>query len=218
MNLMIQPKQFQPKWNLEVPERSKLLEIARLYASVFADKPWYEYKVCPQKHYYSQEQANLTSCTKCYQPLNLAYPEEERADYITKEISNPDGTLITVEDEGEIIAACWGYTCTMDELKLKYDSPEMEKKAIDSIQTAKKVQKIFYFSEIMVKIAMQGKGIGKQIAKCLFDKALTLDLNVVMRTRNDSPMVTIADKMSMTQIIQTGEDSDNLNRVLYIKL
>src|SRR5262245_23061811 len=122
-------QQLQQVCYTQLPENGKLVKIARLYANAFADLPWNEYKVCQDGHYFGRQQAELTSCTTCLQPLKIAYPEKETADYITKEVTKPKGTLITFEDEnGEVFAAGWGYACTTEELQAKYSSSEMKEK------------------------------------------------------------------------------------------
>lgn len=129
--LSIQAPLLQQVCYTQLPEKSKLLKIARLYANAFADLPWNEYKVCPNSHFFGRLESELTSCSNCSQPLKMAYPEEETVDYITKEITKPEGTLITFEDEnGEVFAAGWGYACTAEELQSKYSSSEMKEKVV----------------------------------------------------------------------------------------
>ena len=204
----------------KLPENGKLVNLARLYANAFAGPPWNEYKVCQNGHYFGVQQAELISCTDCSQPLKPAYPEKESAGYIAKEVTKPEGTLITMEDEsGEIFAAGWGYACTTEELQAKYNSSEMKEKVVNKIrQAAEKVQRVFYLSEIMVDTSVRKRGIATKITQCLSETAQSLNLNMVMRTRSDSPMVQIANNMKMSQIIGLGEDTDNPNRVLYIKI
>jgi hypothetical protein len=213
------PTQLKQVSYTQMPERDKLLKIARLYANAFADLPWNEFKVCPEGHYFGRQQAELTSCTNCSQPLKLAYPEEETADYITKEISKVEGTLITFEEEnGGVFAAGWGYVCSAEDLRAKYNSSEMKEKVVGRIwRTAEKVERVFYLSEIMVDASVRKQGIATKIAKDLVVKAQSLKLNSVMRTRIDSPMVYIANNMQMAQVISMGEDKDNENRVLFLK-
>lgn len=203
-----------------IPEAKKLPRIAKLYANAFAGAPWNEYKVCPNNHYFGLKQAELTNCTDCNQDLKLAYPEKETADYIAREVGKQNGNLITFEDKtGEVFAAGWGYACTIEELKAKYNSTEMKEKVSDKItNAADKAQRVFYISEIMVDIALRQQGKATEITQNLLDKARTLNLVAVMRTRRDSPMVRIADKMQMSQVLAPGEDTDNPNRVLYIKI
>lgn len=210
-------QQLQQVCYVELPEKSKLVKIARLYKNAFADLPWNEYKVCEKGHYFGRQLSELTSCTNCSQPLKKAYPKEKTSEYITKEVTKPEGTLITFEDEsGEVFAAGWGYECTVEELKDKYSSPKMKEEVVGKIR--KVAEKVFYLSEIMVDKDFQKKGIATSITDSLFKKAESLNLNVVMRTRCDSPMVLIANKMQMSQVIPLGEDEDNLNRILYIKI
>lgn len=215
-----QQLQLQQVCCTQLPEKSKLAKIARLYANAFADLPWNEYKVCQNGHYFGRQPSELTSCITCSQPLKIAYPEEETSEYIAKEVTKSEGILFTFEDEsGEVFAAGWGYTCTPEELQSKYSSLEMKEKIVGRIEkTAGKVQKIFYLSEIMVDSAVQKRGIATKISKCLLETAQSLNLNLVMRTRSDSPMVRVANNMQMSQIIGLGEDTDNPNRVLYIKI
>jgi len=220
-----QQLQLQQVCYTQLPEKSKLVKTARLYANAFADLPWNEYKVCEKKHYVGRQQWELTGSTNCSQsdcgkPLEIAYPEDETSEYITKEVTKPEGTLITFEDEGgEVFAAGWGYACTTEELQAKYSSSEMKENVVDRIKkAAEKVQRVFYLSEIMVDTAVQKRGIATKITKCLFETAQSLNLNLVMRTRSDSPMARIANNMQMSQVIGLGEDTENLNRVLYIKI
>lgn len=202
----------------QLPEKDKLARIAELYANAFAGDPWNEYKVCQNGHYFGLKQSELTSCTNCREPLKIAYPEEETVAYITKELTRQNGTLITFEDKnGKVLAAGWGYACTIEELQAKYSSLEMRQKVVEKIKTAKKVERVFYLSEMMVDEAVRKRGIAKTITKRLCGIAQSLDLNLVMRTRKDSPMVKIADKMQMSQLITVGEDTENPNRVLFIK-
>jgi hypothetical protein len=211
---------LEQKCYTQQPENGKLVKIARLYANAFADLPWNEYKVCENRHYFGLQQAELTSCTECSQPLAIAYPEGETADYITKEITKPEGTLVTFEDgSGEVLAAGWGYACAIEDLQGKYNSSEMQAKVVEKIKnTVEKVQNVFYVSEIMVDTTVRKQGIASKITQGLVDQAQSLNLKSVMRTRADSPMVQIADRMQMTKIIAQGEDTDNLNRVLFIKI
>lgn len=213
------PLQLQQVNYTQMPERDKLIKISRLYANAFADWPWNEYKVCPEGTYFGRQQAELTSCTNCSQPLKLAYPEEDTADYITKELSKAEGTLITFEEEnGGVLAAGWGYACSAEDLQAKYNSSEMKEKVVDKIwRTAEKVERVFYLSEIMVDASVRKQGIATKIAKDLVVKAQFLRLNSVMRTRFDSPMVYIANNMQMAQVLSLGEDKDNDNRVLFLK-
>lgn len=214
------PQQLQLVINDEMPGQVKLGKIARLYANAFAGSPWNEYQVCPSGHFFGLKDRELTSCTNCSQPLKSAYPERETATYIFGELSKRNGTLITFENEnGKVVGGGWGYNCTIEELASKYKTPEMrELVALRMNKTAGKVDSVFYLSEIMVDTAVRNQGLATKITKSLFERAGSLKLNLVMRTRYDSPMVRIADKQQMTRVIDPSEDTENPNRVLYIKI
>lgn len=205
----------------QLPGRDTLQKIARLYAKAFAGPPWNEYKICEGKiHYFGREQSELTSCTICNTPLQIAYPEEQTVDYITRELTKSEGTLITCEDEkGNVLAAGWGFACTTNELQNKYNSPQMKNKVADAMEkTAAKVERVFYVSEVMVDEVMRRQGIATKITNLLVEKGQSLHLPVAMRTNKDSPMVRIADPLKMSRIIEPNEDSENPDRVLYIKI
>lgn len=202
----------------EVPERKQLTKIARLYANAFAGAPWYEYQVCGNGHYSGLQDKNLKKCRTCDEPLKLAYPEDETVTYIAGELGKPNATLITVVDKSnDVFGAVWGFKCSVEQLKNKYKSPEMQEKVGAAIKkTASKVDDVFYFSEAMVAKEVQGQGIATRLSKSLSGKADELGLKMVMRTINQSPMVKIANKLKMSQIIKLGEDTDNKERMLYI--
>lgn len=229
----------EPKWQQDkllkqfcdtvLPNEDKLKKIASLYKKAFAGYPWYECKVCPCKHYFGEQYEELKYCTKglkdgttCNQPLEDAYPEKKVIEEVTEEVTKLNGTLITFEKEGKVLAAGWGYECTPQDLQAKYISSEMQKKVVDKIEKeAGKVQGVFYLSEIMVDNDVQNQGIATTITNCLINKATQLNLKLVMRTHKDSPMVTIATmKMQMIEIIKSGEDKDEgqEKRVLFIKI
>lgn len=224
MPQQVQQVQLQQNCYGQLPEQDKLVKISKLYANAFADPPWNEYKVCENKHYVGRQQwesAPHTNCSQsdCGKFLEIAYPEDETVDYITKEVTKSEGTLITFENEsGEVFAAGWGYACTPEELQAKYDSSEMKKKVAEVVDRINKsAEKVFYLSEIMVDTAVRKRGIATQITQRLSEKAQALKMNLVLRTRGDSPMALIANKMQMSQVIGLREDIENPNRVLYIK-
>jgi len=214
-----QPLEMQEYYCAQLPNKDQICKIARLYANAFAGFPWHEYKVCENGHYHGAQIHELECCTNCGKPLKLVHPEEETSAYIMREVVKPQGTLITFEDKsGEVFAAGWGYACLVEELLDKYSSLEMQAKVQNALEkVAHKVKTVFYLSEIMVDEAVQKKGITTKITKALVEKARSLDLIFVMRTHCDSPMVRIANKFEMSQVIRLEEDLDHPKRVLYIK-
>lgn len=203
----------------QLPEKDKLLKLAKLYANAFAGDPWNEYKVCKNFHNFGWKQRELTICTNCNQSLDLFYPVDKTVAYITDELTKKNSTLFTFEDsDGNVLAAGWGFECDIKELQEKYRTPAMKQKLVETIRTVEKIEKVFYLSEVFVDEAARQRGIAKTITNRLCGTAQSLNLNLVMRTRRDSPMVKIADKIQMTQLIKVGEDTENPDRVLFIKL
>ncbi len=190
-------------------DETKLLKMAGLYANAFGGEPWNMYKVCQDRHYFGRQYVGEI-CT-CGLALTPFFPANETADYISNELSKSEGTLFTVEKEGEVLAAGWGYACTIEELKAKYKSPKMK----ELVESVIKVDKVFYLSEIMVDESMQRMGIAKEISNCLSEKAMSLNLNLVVRTNRKSPMMRIANQLKMTEVIEN--DYENSERVLYMR-
>ena len=202
-------------YNIEkLPAKDKLEKIARLYAEVFADPPWNQYKSCPEGHEFGREAQVLTICADCKKELKLMYPEGEIVKYIPEEVGEPNGTLILFEDkEEDVYAAGWGFSCSLQKLKAKYRTQEMQQKCEEALKD--KGETFFYVSEVMVDERAREQKIATKITNLLLERANALEWNMVLRTRNDSPMVFIANKLSMDLIVE--EDSEKKGRVLYLR-
>ncbi len=196
-----------------IPASDKLEKIARLYAEAFADPPWNEYKVCPNRHYFGREAQVQTICDKCDKELTLAYPEDQTVDYIAKEVGKLNSALILFEDkQGDVCAAGWGFSCTIQEFQSKYQTQAMQEISEKALRD--KGDTFFYLSEIMVDKRARNQQIATKIAKLLLERANTLGWNMILRTHNESPMARIANKLSMDLIVK--EDSEIEGRVLYL--
>lgn len=202
-----------------VPSNGILEKMARLYADVFADPPWNEYKVCERKtHFYGKEEESQV-CSKCDIPcpLEIAYPQEQTVRYIAEELKKPKGTLVLFEDKtGEVLAAGWGYKCSIENFKAKYNTSEMQMKVVSVLKSNTQGDSIFYLSETMVDKRARNQGIATKIAMLLKEEAEKGSYRLVMRTHKDSPMAKVANKLDMERIIDSGQDSEMDGRVLYL--
>lgn len=209
--MIIDRNQLSPVYYTVVPGSDKLRKIARLYAEVFADPPWNEYKKCSNFHYAGRDGG--VNCTRCGNQLQIAYPEEETVPKIKKELNKLNGTLITFEDQqGEVRAAGWGFVYRIEEFRGKYDTEEMKEKAVKALTG---VDTFFYISEVMVQQEARNQGLATRITQSLLERANALGLSKILRTHNESPMARIAERSSMVRIIQEGEDTEIEGRVLY---
>lgn len=201
-----------------VPVEATLKKMARLYADVFADPPWNEYKVCEGgDHYYGREAEELTVCQKCKRALKIAYPPEQTVSYIADEVKKTEGTLVLFEDGmGEVLAAGWGYVCKIEDFKTKYRTPEMQKRVVNAIQINTPNDSIFYLSEVMVDKRARTQGIATKIARFLQEKAQQGNFCLIMRTHNDSPMAKIGNNLGMRRIIDLKGDSEMDGRILFL--
>ncbi len=195
-----------------VPSPQKLEKIARLYADVFADPPWNEVTVCPNRHFSGR--GVLEICVKCQQKLAEAYPVEQTSEKIAEEVGKTDGTLISFEDEeGKVYAAGWGFSCGIQDLRAKYNTEDM-RNMIGTVLKGKG-ETFFYLSEVMVDTKARQQRVATEISRFFLRKANELGWNMVVRTHNESPMARIANNLFMNPIVT--EDSEYEGRVLYFK-
>lgn len=195
-----------------------LRKIAKLYADIFADPPWNEYMVCPNKHYSGKGIKEQELCNRCNMPLELAYPEDRVINSIIKNACNKQGGCLSVFENVDEIphAAGWGSTCSLDKFCAKYyKTQEMRQVVSQKIDRFMKNKEIFYLSEIFVAPEARGQGIGTSITNALMNRARELNLNIIFLTHCDSPMARIAKKCEMLPIINVGEDLGRPKRILY---
>lgn len=216
-----------------------LIVTAKLYAEVFAAPPWNEVWRCEScDRFYGPEYSKDNPSPCCSTPLTTAYPEEETTNYIIKELSKPEAQIKLSRAKNEqLIAFAWGYQiCNAEKLATEKwpQSKEIQLKVIQYIAT--KVNPslpLYYISEVGVSYQFRGNGIGSQLTKNLLDYGLNLKQPTIFRTNWASPMVSIARKLGMQQImgpcikIENGQtlkggivnfiDENNPDRALFIK-
>lgn len=216
-----------------------LAETAALYAQVFAALPWNEVWCCIGCNtFYGKEyqQYSLSPCCKI--PLGQAYPLKETVNYIAEEYSQPNAKTVWSFDEGKLVGFAWGYQVANPADLAAKKWPQSEKDQANVVTVLNKYtdsdQPLFYISEVGVSSEYRNRGIGFRITQALLNQGLELDLPVIFRTNWASPMVKIATKLGMDQIMgpQTKIvnnqvvktkwlvnclDSINEGRVLFIK-
>ena len=197
--------------------RALLPKLAKLYASVFADPPWNELKVCDRNHYVSKIGGDRTKCAQCGGELRPAYPESEVIQKIFSAMEK-NGCLTVFKDaQGTLLGAAWGFVCSSKELQKHYDSEEM--KALVETTVAPYIQedRFFYLSEVFVETDARNNGFGTTMTKTLVDRAVQLKLSSVLRTHIKSPMAGIAKKLAMNLILAPGQDTDYEGRILFAR-
>ena len=195
-----------------------LPKIAKLYAAVFADPPWNEFKVCNRNHYTSKADGGRTECAKCGEKLRPAYPENEVLQKIFSAMKK-NGYLTVFEDaRGDLLGAAWGFVCSNEELQEFYDSEKMKVLVETTVAPYMQEGRVFYLSEVFVEMVARNKGLGTAMTKTLVDQAVQLKLSSVLRTHSDSPMERIArEKVGMALILARGQDADYEGRILFAK-
>jgi len=222
--------------NLEMNE-SLLKSLSRLYGEVFGAPPWNEVWRCSTcDRFYGPEyqQDNVSPC--CSTPLTMAYPEKETINYIIEELSSPRAQIrLLYLENNKLVAFAWSYQIanakSLAEKKWP-QSTETQNKVIEAIKDYTDPNlPLYYISEIGVAYPFRGNQIGFRLTSDLVNFGLDLGEIVIFRTNYSSPMMRIAEKLMMRQIMGPKVDKDlittreitgfldqvNPNRTLFIK-
>lgn len=199
------------------PTPEVLKKIAVLYADVFADEPWKEYKKCSKDELKFGRGVGEV-CPKCKNDLEDFYPVDQTVKNIAKEIGIAGSKLILFRDGNEdVYAAGWGFPIGITAFRSKYETSRMQDIAERALRSNLQGETFFYMSEIMVDEKVRRQGIATRITTDLLERANGLGLDMVVRTSLDSKMAPIAQKFSMVQIVKEGEDLEMEGRVLFLK-
>lgn len=215
-------------------------ELAKTYESVFAGPPWNEYKKCTGDgcdKTFGLETKGQDLCP-CPNEAMLApfYPRNETLASIAKEVDKP-GAVVEVQknDEGKTIGFVWGFPTTVsDFLKEKYKTEDGRNNVRNVLTLNGITDTFFYFSETGVIPEYRGQGMSNIFANIMVQAARNQGLPLVMRTNSESPMVAVAKRFDMQQVlgpeviadkgvlfstgaIQNALDRESTGRVIYIK-
>lgn len=214
-----------------------ILGLPSLYAEVFADPPWNEFCQCSNcDKYYGRDFSPGGTSPCCSAQLNPAYPFEDTAKYIFDELSKPEAMIALLNLTNQLIGFAWGYKSNILEfIKNKYRI-DVVRQNIKKILEELGLSEFFYFSECGIRNDFRGNGYANQLSEIMVSQAKTSGLPLLMRTNCLSPMVVVAGRFRMTQVLGpkvlvdrknrrinlTGEtingiDEENNDRVLFVK-
>lgn len=206
----------------------ELMRLADLYALVFADPPWNEFtRSVGCNSFFGRESTIGDTCPNCGDSLIEAYPKIETALYINKELQKPNSILSLLKKEGEIIAFAWGFSIENPALlaSQKYQTEDMKRSIVGTLEANNIPGTFFYFSECGVSPNERGRGLSNQLCAAMTNQAERLGQPLVMRTNYQSPMVKVAAKFGMRQImgptpdgVANFLDGENPERVMFAKL
>ncbi len=215
-------------------------ELAKTYEVVFAGPPWNEYKKCTGDSCDKTFGLETKGQDVCPCPedalLEPFYPRRETLSAISKETSKPGAIVDKKRKEaGELIGFAWGFPTSVEDLVAEKYKTETGQELIKQVlNESGVVENVFYFSETGVKPENRGQGISNIFAQTMVSESERLGIPLVMRTNWQSPMVAVAQKFGMQQVLgpevirQNGEirktgntrgamDPENRDRVLYIR-
>lgn len=128
------------------------------------------------------------------------YPRRDTLAYIEEE-TEEGSTFLKIEND-EIIGFAWGYEIETNELILKkYKTEEMRQGITGLLERYGIKGKVFYFSETGVRQDFRGRGISNRLAEQVIAEAKNKYLPLIMRTNWQSPMVSVAERFGMKQIM-----------------
>jgi predicted GNAT family acetyltransferase len=237
-------QEFEQKPAISQPELLSVVELkklAKLYAEVFSAPPWNEVWRCSNcNRFYGAEYVKGKPSPCCSIPLVEAYPEDETANYILDELSQPLAKIELIDHQSEQLEAfAWGYLIPdvfVFAQKKWPQSEEIQNKVIQAITEYTRPELPFYYiSEVGVSSSLRGNGLGLRLTQKLLKFGFENRLPVIFRTNWASPMMRIAQRLEMkqimgpeveiinNQIVKTGKiagfvDEINPDRTLFIIL
>lgn len=227
--------------NLDSRRDTKNLAIT--YAKVFSGPPWNEYTKCSiDGRFFGLDTIPggfcKANCSPCKGVLEPAYPETETIAYIQDEMSKPNSVARIIKAKNEILAFAWGFSLESPDIfaEEKYKTAEMRNIISDLLRQSGISDSFFYFSEFGVANKYRGRGWSNDLFTELNREAQKLQLSILMRTNQESPMIAVAEKFGMTQIlgpqvrvdrvarrflisdqiVNGCQDLENSNRILFI--
>ncbi len=222
--------------NLDPRGEEDIIQTAALYAEVFAGPPWNEYTVCGScEKFQGQETLVGDGCPHCEGTLQEAYPLQAQTETIRKEISKDNAAaFILREEDGKIKAFAWGFSYDSAETfaNTKYHDATMQSDMQSLLQDKGITGPFFYLSEVGIHPDYRNNGLANTLSELLVQEAKAKDMSLVMRTNVKSPMVAVAKRFGMSQIMgpevytfnnavgTTGkiigfQDRENEDRVLF---
>lgn len=214
--------------------------LARTYEQVFAGPPWNEFKMCTGAECGKSFGLEAKGQDVCPCPkeamLSAFYPRVETLESIEKETEREGARVeLKLGPNKEIIGFVWGYPTDVEGFTSeKYKTNEGQGQVKELLMSQGISGNFFYFSETGILPEYRGRGLSNEFAKIMVDAACDTGLPLVMRTNWQSPMVAVAAKYGMAQIMgprsvardgqiyATGEtinmkDPENVERVLFTR-
>ncbi|MEK7605852.1 MAG: hypothetical protein AAB478_05025 [Patescibacteria group bacterium] len=207
-----EPQRFIPFLTNEVTN------VAKLYASVFAGEPWNEVTRCGCGKFFGAETEVGQDCECFKSKLAEAYPLAETIGYIKKELGRTDAKGFTMKEGTEVVGFSWGFPYqSPNQFSFdKYRTPEMRGGMSELLAQNGVDSKFFYFSECGVDSNSRGKGYSNKLSGSLVNVARWAGLPLIMRTNAQSPMIAVADRFNMTQLMGPQAEIDREQREIKV--
>ncbi len=180
-------------------DRRQQIELAILYAGIFAGGPWREFTRCSNHPgFFGPETQVGDPCpeSSCEGVLGRAYPVRETARYVEAELNRPGAALWLLRnggEQGQLVGFSWAFSYPSPEAfaEDKYATPEMQT-AVSGLLRAIGVgaDGLYYLSEsgILDDPRYRGQGISKEFHRARLEVAGNLGVVAVQRTSSEGPM------------------------------
>lgn len=206
------------------PNMDYALQVAPVYAASFAESAFQEISRCIEdgKKKFSPEPVGSV-CPDCGTERIEAYPLIETAEYIVSEWSKPNAIVFLAQVDDIIMGASWAYTTNPQELSREKwsDQPEFGDNVVALLALYGITGEFQYDSETFLRSEYRGFGIGRKLVNRVYEVQQSQGLfPIVQRTRIDSPMYRLRQRLGFQQIMGPGtsySEAENPYRVMFIK-
>ncbi|MCX6797964.1 MAG: GNAT family N-acetyltransferase [Candidatus Falkowbacteria bacterium] len=171
------------------------------YQQTFGQAPWNEGYKCPICNLTLSLNERQTCCPDCLNKgksvLMVKYwPTSKVLSDFYQEMSKPDSLCLVAKGDEEILGFSWGYQISINpEIDAHLEAPGLHKLVSGNY---------FYLDEVAVLPQYQGKGIGRNLIKQLFENQPYK--RIILRTLKESQMSNLIISMAGEIILPISRD------------
>ncbi len=187
-----------------VPNQANGLALARTYAKVYGAGPWFEEFRSEKCGKFFGPQFNLgdTCPTPNCDRLQEAYPIEETADRLLREVSVPGCFAKVVMYEGKIAGFGVGRPSSYEEFaETRYGTADAQAEMRALFEAIGLEGAAYYVDEVGIEEPLRGQKLSSRMTDLMALEAQAQRLPMLMRTLKTSPMVENAYRVGMGQIL-----------------
>jgi hypothetical protein len=188
------------------PTEENAMGLAKTYAEVFAGDPWNEVTQCigcnrffgPDSYVGMRCKGGLCDG----EPLTEAFPVEKTALDLIRDANRSGSAAKVLLSERQPVGFAFGFPYTNGEFEVDRYNTSSGREVVSKFLNQLGLNAVtFYISEVGIKPEFRGNGYSNTLVDELIDQASLLELGLLMRTNRESPMVAVAKRARMGQIM-----------------